>query len=142
VYLRVMVCRVETLRALHSGYVLDDPARIGIEYTSGQLCMYMQPIPVEIQKSTAARPPNRLIHRPAVFFRHLCLIAFSIPYKCFKNNNFHFLYILKNYVNLTFFDLESCNAGTAFWLAEFTWHRSECSCESLWRQLMERLSAS
>jgi hypothetical protein len=44
-----MVCRIETLRALHSGYVLEDPARIGIEYTIGQLCMYMQWIPVEIQ---------------------------------------------------------------------------------------------
>jgi hypothetical protein len=44
-----VVCRVEKPRALHIGYVPEDPARIGIENTSGEICTYMQRIPVEIQ---------------------------------------------------------------------------------------------
>jgi len=47
-----VVCRVETTLALHIGYVPEDPARFGFENTGGQLRMYMQRVPIEIQTAT------------------------------------------------------------------------------------------
>jgi hypothetical protein len=65
--------------------VPESPPQNGTEYTYGQLLMYTNGSAVKIQTPThwnliasnmTAPPP---VHRPAVFFSHLHLIALSLP---------------------------------------------------------------
>ena len=59
--------------------------QVGIEYANGQLCVNIKEIQLtsKLQHtgtwSAAVLPVRRLCCRPAVFYRHLCLIALSLP---------------------------------------------------------------
>ena len=61
---------------------------------------YVKVIPVELQTPThwnmigGALPPRRMCYRPAVFFRHLSLIALSFPHRKIRHALHKFYYLI------------------------------------------------
>jgi hypothetical protein len=143
-----MVCRVETLCALHSDCVPEGPAQIGIEYTCGQLCMYMQRIPVEIQTAThwhiiiissssSTTAPQGVLS-PSIILPLFSSHCVFNPTHVFQKYYFSISLLFKKLCKSNVSWLELCNAGTSCMLTEITRHWTESSCESLWLHLTER----
>jgi hypothetical protein len=79
--------RIKTPNSLRSSYILEGPARIGIECAYGQVytVRYVHKgiqLKAKLEDSgtwSAAKRPSRCVcYRPAVFFRHLRLVG-AIP---------------------------------------------------------------
>jgi hypothetical protein len=102
-------CEVQIFRRIMQwlGY---GRSKIRIEYTYGQLYMYIQGGPFQLQtpahwnligRSMTARPPDSFCYRPAVFFRNFSLTELSFPHakirRAFQKSlfKFFFFYILK-----------------------------------------------
>jgi len=76
--------KTQTFPSLHSSYVPKDMVKGGIEYSCGQLYMYFQGSPDEIQTPIALEPDRPQHYHPAA-----CVIAQQYSSATFVSLHFH-----------------------------------------------------
>jgi hypothetical protein len=125
---------VHTLPKLRSNYVLEGSAQV--EFWASQIWVYiyiysqLPRVYVSVYKRVrlkcelqhietwriAVRPPRRVYHRPAIFFRHIRIIALSFPQGKFRRTLKKFyvflFFILENVLSLKLHNLELRESGS------------------------------